>query len=71
MVVCLIRGEIVLLSMAKAAMAKAMTHESRGEGSLLPQAVLLEQRFRRVEPAESLEVAAPHSLRSIRLNLNS
>ena len=76
MVVCLIRGEIVSFSMGKAEMARAMTHESRGEGLLLPPARSLEESSRRVEPAHwSLEVVATarHQAksRSIRLKLNS
>ena len=79
MVVCLIRGEIVSFSMGKAEMARAMTHESRGEGLLLPRAPSLEESSRRVEPAHysllSLEVVATarhHAKpRSIRLKLNS
>ena len=55
----LIRGEIVSSLMGKAAMAKAMTHERRGEGSTLRQAASLEETSRRVESATGAGDGSP------------
>lgn len=59
MVVCLIRGEIVLSSMGKAVMAEAMTHGKRGEGSPLHPTGSLGS----LETATARRQAKPRSIR--------